>query len=114
MIICPIEGAVIFSDCPVNSCMWNNGGKCRNGIRDSRIPKSVSDCTPEQLDAMTDVKQTVTVGLFLEAHSGKEVSNLKMSDVPEKLVFEVWAAKRKVNISAIDYNTVVYRILKNL
>ena len=114
MIICPIEGAVLFADCPVNTCMWNNGGRCKNGIRDSRIPKNMADCTPAQLDAMLDVKQTVTVGLFLEAHAGKEISNLKQSDIPTKLDFETWAAKRKLNISAIDFNSVVYRILKNL
>ena len=114
MIICPIEGVVVFSDCRAYSCMWNNGGKCKNGIRDSRIPRDISDATPEQLDAVQDVRQTVTVGLFLEAYSGKEVGNLKESDVPEKLVFETWAAKRKVNITSIDYNTIVYRILKNL
>lgn len=114
MIVCPIEGLVIFSDCRAYSCMWNNGGQCKNGVRESRIPKSMSDCTPEQLDAIQDVRQTVMVGLFLEAYAEKEISNLKESDIPEKLVFETWAAKRKVNITAIEYNTIVSRILKNL
>lgn len=114
MIICPIEGAVIFSDCRAYSCMWNTEGACKSGILDNRIPRLISDCTPEQLDAVQAVKQTVTVGLFLESYSGKEISNIKESDVPEKLVFETWAAKRKVNIASIDYNTVVLRILNNL
>lgn len=114
MIICPIEGAVIFGDCMASSCMWNNGGKCKNGVRDNRLPKNISDCTPEQLEAIQDVRDTVTVGLFLEAASGKDISNIKESDIPDKLTFETWARKRKVNISSIDYNPVVNRILKNL
>lgn len=114
MIICPLEGAVLFSDCLAHSCMWNNGGRCKHGATDPRTPKNIADCTPEQLDAVSDIKQTVMVGLFLEAHSGKEISNIKLSDIPGVDVFEAWAANRKINITAVDYNVIVSRILKNL
>lgn len=115
MIICPLEGVVVFGECLVLTCMWNDKrGKCQSFVRgNDTFNKDTSDRTPEELASVKKIQDFVSVGLFLEDHSGKELHALKARDIPSKDKFVVWAKRKGANKAAstqTPYDSIVDQI----
>lgn len=61
MILCPLTGMVLFSGCPVTTCMWNDRrGGCEAGSDDST---SSEECDSEESGA-TPMRFTQQVGIL--------------------------------------------------
>lgn len=123
MMLCPLEGTVIFSKCPVTTCMWYRGtGSCGHGTTAPALdPDEIgedqySEEAAEKVQkTRTSILHYVTVGEFLEATSGKELINLTNSDFPKKGVFVKWCKDKSVKgHEGIPYEAIVEHVKKEL
>jgi hypothetical protein len=115
MIICPLEGAVLFGGCPVVSCMWNNGkGRCTStaGGATGNAVNENEDSSSEELDAIRNVKHFVTVGVFIEATTGRDIQSIHAKDIPSEEKFSEWLSKKGSTIRGqqIPYGDIVRQI----
>ena len=111
MIICPLEGTLIFSKCPVHTCMWYKGaGTCSHGEpRDQR--DADEDLGEEVNEVKVRILQYVTVGSFLEAKVEKELASFTDSDFPQRPEFHTWCKQHNVKSHKdIPYNDIVTHI----
>ena len=117
MLICPLEGSVIFSRCPVTSCMWYSGtGSCSHGSLKpiSKIgqedPAILS--SPEVQAAQTEtyhkIIQYVTVGSFLESKADKDLTSLSSKDFPPQEAFVAWCKEKGVK----GYKDIPYEAIR--
>lgn len=123
MILCPLEGTIIFSKCPVTTCMWYKGtGSCGHGTTEPPLDPGETldeDGAEEEVARVNSVKTNilryVTVGEFLEARSGKELPSLVSSDFPKREEFVRWCRSKSVKgHQQIDYEGIVEHIKKEL
>lgn len=116
MIVCPVEGCVLFSGCPVSSCMWHAGAnRCRHGITDSSEAGGPQVNEEEFSQTRTRILHYVTVGSFLEAHANKELSSLTNADFPSKDSFTAWCKLHSVkNYKDIPYQDIREHIKREL
>lgn len=115
MITCPLEGTLIFSKCPVTTCMWytgagncSHGRKCKDAADDSEPPKDLEE-------TKTNILHYVTVGKFLESVSGKELSNLTSQDFPKPTVFSKWCRSKSIKFYRdVPYEEIVEHVKREL
>ena len=115
MVICPLESTVVFGDCQVATCMWNDKmGKCKAASRNNdTFNKDVSERTTEETLAVKNVQDYVSVGTFLEASSGKDIHALREKDFPSREAFLAWAKRKglsKTSSTNVPYDTIVENI----
>ena len=117
MLICPIEGAALFSSCPVSTCMWHKGvGGCDHGNVTDRayLDPEIPDDVP-LIETRGKILHYITVGAFLEATSGKELAALNTKDFPPEAKFQEWCKSKSVKSSkTIHYTKIIQHIKQEL
>ena len=125
MLVCPLEGSIIFSKCPVASCMWYSGtGSCSHGSQkpSSRVGQddiSKNSLSPEAREEQNNtyhrIIHYVTVGSFLESKSDKDLTSMSVRDFPSQEVFTAWCKEKGVKGHRdIPYETIVEHIKQEL
>ena len=117
MLICPLEGSVLFSSCPVHTCMWYTGvGGCAHGTAAKAGSSEggedqVKDpaVKVENAAVYTRIVHYVTVGSFLEMRAGKELTALTNNDFPPKEAFTAWCKDHSVK----GHKDIPYDQIKN-
>ena len=98
--------------------MWHVGaGGCNHGNVPEHPPFLDPDVPTDEplIKTRAKILHYITVGYFLEACSGKELSALTNNEFPLKLSFHKWCRARGVkSYKMIDYDRIINHIRSEL
>lgn len=137
-ITCGLTGIVLFKGCPVLTCMWSSSGgsTCTRPITagttagatttadtlssatagDDNDKVSADSDLLNSTEAKRKLDLTIAVGLYIEAHSGKAIFDIREKDIPPYDAFRssIYGRRFLSWLTESGYNKTIKLIKTNL